>query len=106
VFAEHASTAFAHRAHEVWYLLIGGAVCLGLAAALALQHRVFATDCVACIVAFIRKNSCGRAEEAEEDRNALRLNLKRTALILRLSALFLALGAGSVVGTFCYVLWQ
>src|SRR6266700_5884023 len=47
VLAEHAPTAFAQRAHNVWYLLIGGAISLGIAAALALQHRVYATDCVA-----------------------------------------------------------
>ena len=106
LYAEHAPSTLLHRAHDVWCLLIGGAVCLGLSAALALQHRVYSTDCVSCIVAFIRKNVCGRSDEAESERALLRTNLKRAALILRLSALLVALGAGSVVATFCYILWQ
>jgi hypothetical protein len=106
VFTEHAPLSFIHRAYDGWYLLMGGAISLGCSAALALQHRLCATDCVACVAAFIRKNACGRADEAETERVALRRNLKRAALILRLSALLLALGTGSVVGTFCYVLWQ
>lgn len=106
VLAEHAPGAFAQRAHEVWPLLLGGVVCLGICAALALQHRVFATGCVACIVAFLRKNSAGRGVEAEQERNALRTNIKWAARSLQLSALSLALGAGAVVATFCYVLWQ
>jgi len=106
VFAEHAPTTFAHRAHDAWYLLICGALCLGFSAVLALQHRLCATECVACVASYLRKNACGRAEEAEADRGALRANLRKAALLLRLSALLLALGAGSVVATFCYVLWQ
>lgn len=106
IYAEHAPGRFLQRAHEVWYLQIGGAICLGVSAALALQHRVYATDCVACVVAHIRKMTCGRAEEAELERTALRSNLKRAAFLLRVSALLVALGAGAVVATFCYVLWQ
>ena len=106
VLAEHAPTVFAQRAHSVWYLLIGGAISLGVAAAFALQHRLYATDCVACIAAFIRKNACGRYLEAEVERDALRKNLKRAAILLRLSALLLAVGAAGVVATFCFVLWQ
>jgi hypothetical protein len=106
VFADHAPTAFAPRVHDVWYILISGAICLGVSAVLALQHRLCATDCVACVAAFIRKNACGRADEAEADRDSLRSNLKRASVLLRLSALLLALGAGWVVSTFCYVLWQ
>jgi hypothetical protein len=106
VFAEHAPTTFVYRAHDVWYLLIGGAISLGVSAVLALQHRLCATDCVACIASFIRKNACGRQGEAEVDRDDLRTNLKRAALLLQLSALLLALGASSVVATFCYILWQ
>ena len=106
VYAEHAPATMVQRAHEVWYLLIGGVLCLGISAVFALQHRVYATDCVACVTAFVRKNACGRAEEADADRAALRRNLKRAAVFLRLSALLLALGAGWVVAAFCYVLWQ
>jgi hypothetical protein len=106
VFAEHAQAAFAPRVHDVWYILIGGAICLGLSAVLALQHRICATNCVACVAAFIRKNACGRGQEAELERDALRTNLKRAAILLRLSALLLALGSSSAVATFCYVLWQ
>ncbi|MDD5581020.1 MAG: hypothetical protein PHY16_17330 [Methylobacter sp.] len=106
VFAEHSPTLFVHRAHDVWFLLIGGVICLGISAVLALQHRVCATDCVACVAAFIRKNACGRQDEAEADRAALRTNLKRAAVLLQFSALLLALGASSVVATFCYILWQ
>ena len=106
VLTEHAPTAFTHRAHSVWYLLIGGAISLGVAAALALQHRVYATDCVSCVAAFIRKNGCGRSLEAEAERDALHTNLKRAAILLRLSAVLLALGAAGVVATFCFVLWQ
>ena len=95
-----------HRVHDVWYILIGGAICLGLSAVLALQHRICATNCVACVAAFIRKNACGRGQEAELERDALRTNLKRAAILLRLSALLLALGSSSAVATFCYVLWQ
>ncbi len=105
VFAEHAATKLLGRAHEAWFLLIGGAICLGCSAALALHHRVCATDCVACVAAFIRKTACGRSEDAVGDKRALRQNLKRAAFLLRASAVLLALGAGGVVATFCYVLW-
>ncbi len=105
ILADRAAGSFAQRAHAVGPLLVGGVVCLGLAAALALQHRLFATGCVACIVAFLRKNAAGRGAEADAERDALRRNLKWAGRLLRLSALALGLGAGAVVVTFGYVLW-
>jgi len=106
VFADHNPAPFVQRIHDAWYLLLGGVLCLGVAAALALQHRVFATNCVACIAAFLRKNQWGCPEEADVERRALRQNLKWAARLLQVSAVLLALGAGAVVATFCYVLWR
>jgi hypothetical protein len=106
VLAGHAPGVLAQRAHEAWWLLLIGVACLGVSAALALQHRIFATGCVACIVAFLRHQSAGRTGEAERARASLRRNIKGASRTLRLSALALAFGAGAVVVTFGYVLWN
>jgi hypothetical protein len=99
-------TTLGPRIHTIWPLLIIGAISLGLSAILALQHRVCATDCVSSIAAFIRKSASGRESEAEIDRDKLRTTLKRAAFLLRTSAILLAIGAGSIVITFCYVFWS
>lgn len=106
IFSDRGTNSFIQRAHEVWFLLLGGVVCLGAAAAFALQHRVIATDCVSCIAGFLRKTQAGRVQEAEAERDSLRQSLRWAARLLRTSALLLALGAGAVVATFCYVLWK
>jgi len=98
-------TTLAPRFQDVRLLLIIGAISLVISAILALQHRVSATDCVSSIAAFIRKNATGRQDEAESDRYMLRATLKKAALLLRFSAILLAIGASCVVLTFCYVLW-
>ncbi len=98
-------SAFSQRVHDMWAFLILGIVSLGVSAILALQHRVSATDCVSSIAAFIRKSESGRKAEAEDDRDALRATLKKSAFLLRASVILLAIGAGCVVLTFCYVLW-
>lgn len=97
---------FVQRAHDIWLFLAVGAISLCVSAILALQHRVCATDCVSSIAAFIRKKACGRQDEAETDKTALRSTLKKAAFLLRFSVILLGIGASCVVLTFCYVLWQ
>ena len=87
-----------------WYL-IGGIVSLGFSAGCALQHRIFATGAVACILSNLRCRVLGKQPRADKEANEMRFNLKWSARLLQLSAIFLGLGAAAVAFTFAKVLW-
>ncbi len=89
-------SAFSQRVHDMWFFLILGIVSLGVSAILSLQHRVSAPDCVSSIATFNRKSESGHETEAEEDRNALRKTLKKSAFLLRVSVILLDILSGGI----------
>jgi hypothetical protein len=100
-----APKAFALNLTQNRWALISGVVSLGISAALALQHRLLATDVVACMLSHLRYRVVRQQDAAEREALDLRSNLKWSERLLVLSALFLGLGAAAVVYTFVRVLW-
>jgi hypothetical protein len=85
--------------------LIGGVVSLAFSAGFALQHRIFATDTVTCIIDHLRCRVLKDQDEATIQASEVRFNLKWSARFLQLSAVFLGLGVTAVAVTFVRVLW-
>ncbi|SRR6266446_1581320 len=106
VYPSNAKAEFALRLSQNRWILIGDVVSLGISAALALQHRIFATDSVSCIIDHLRHRAVKNQSGADQQANKMRFNLKWSGWLLWFSALFLGLGATAVVITFARVLWS
>jgi len=104
-FSASGAGALSASLHKTRWSLIVGIISLGISAAIALQHRIYATDVVACIIANLRYRVQKNQPKANEEAQELRLKLKLSALFLPLSALFLWLGAAAIAFTFARVLW-
>jgi len=104
------------EAGTVWALIIG-AIALGIAAATALGHRFFASDCV---THFIRRLRAGKrcsalpegdpvrdelAQIARHEQLSLKSDVERCRWLLMLSSLFLIIGAACVALSFAYTLF-
>jgi len=96
---------FRTRLAQNHWVLIGGVVSLAFSAGFALQHRIFATDVIACILNNLRFRVQKEHQQADRQASEARMNLKWSARFLQLSAAFLTLGAASVAITFARVLW-
>jgi hypothetical protein len=106
VYSSTPRTDFTDRLFHSRWILICGVICLGVSAALALQHRIFATDSLACIIDHLRHRAVRNEAGADRQIRECRFNMRWSARFLQLSALFLSLGAGAVVITFALVLWK
>lgn len=105
VYPANANKDFELRLAQNHWILIGGLVSLGLSAGFALQHRIFATDSVACIIDHLRYRVLKDQSGSDDQASQVHLNLKWSARFLQLSAAFLGLGAAAVAITFARVLW-
>jgi hypothetical protein len=106
VYSQSANKDFAFRLTQNRWSLIGGVISFGISAAFALQHRIFATDVVACMLDHLRYRAVNNQASAEKQASEARSNLKWSGRLLVLSALFLGFGAAAVVYTFVRVLWS
>jgi hypothetical protein len=98
------------------WVLILGAIALGISSAAALGHRYFATDCITHFVRRLRaeKKCCELAETSplleslaqvvKNEQRSLEKDVEMCRWLLVAASLFLVIGAASVAGAFAFTL--